>query len=63
MSSKAAVSWPVAWVPGVNHHRRHALRAFYEFTDVCSMQSDFEAILNGEFKEMIEKAVADGNGQ
>ena len=50
------------WVPGVNHHGRYGRWAFYELTDVYSIQSDFEAILKGEFNEMIEKAAAGGNG-
>jgi hypothetical protein len=47
----------------VNHHRRRALRGFHEFTDVCSMQSGFEAIVNGEFNAVIANAAADTNGQ
>ena len=45
------------WVPGVNHHGRCGRWAFAEFTDVYEMQSDFEARVENEFNEMIEKAV------
>ena len=51
------------WVPGVNHHGRYGRWAFHEFTDVYSMQSDFEAVLEAEFNTMIAKAAADVNGQ
>ncbi len=46
------------WVPGVNHHGRYGRWAFAEFTDVYEMQSDFEARVEAEFNEMIERHAA-----
>ena len=43
------------WVPGVNNHGRYGRWAFAEFTDVYEIQSDFEAKVEDEFNEMIER--------
>ena len=49
------------WVPGVNHHGRYGRWVFAKFTDVYTMQSDFEARVEAAFNEMIKKAAAGGN--
>ena len=46
------------WVPGVNNHGNYGRWAFAEFTDVYEMQSDFEARVEAEFNEMIERHAA-----
>ena len=45
------------WVPGVNRHGRYGRWAFAELTDVYTMQSDFEAIVERAFDQMIERAI------
>ena len=45
------------WVPGVNRHGRYGRWAFAELTDVYEMQSDFEAIVERAFDQMIERAI------
>ncbi|MBU2550750.1 MAG: restriction endonuclease, partial [Proteobacteria bacterium] len=42
------------WVPGVNNHGRFGRWAFAEFTDVFTMEVDFEARVEAEFNKMIE---------
>ena len=50
------------WVPGVNHHGRYGRWAFAEFTDAYEIQSDFEARVEAEFNNMIERVAVGGNG-
>ena len=50
------------WVPGVNNQGRSGRWAFAEFTDVYEMQSDFEAIVESAFNQMIEKAASAREG-
>ena len=45
------------WVPGVNCHGRYGRWAFAELTDVYEIQSDFEAIVEPAFDQMIERAI------
>ena len=45
------------WVPGVNNHDYYGRWAFVEFTDVYTMQAEFEAKVKSEFDEMIEGAL------
>ncbi len=42
------------WVPGVNRHGRYGRWAFAEFTDVYTIQSDFEARVEADFNQMVE---------
>ena len=51
------------WMPGVNHHGRYGGWAFTGFTDIYEMQSDFEARVEAEFNEMIEKVAVGRNSQ
>ena len=51
------------WMPGVNHHGRYGGWAFAGFTDIYEMQSDFEARVEAEFNEMIEKVAVGRNSQ
>ena len=44
------------WVPGINHLGDYGRWSFAEFTDVYAMQSDFAAIMEEQFNEMIEVA-------
>jgi type III restriction enzyme len=41
------------WVPGVNHLSTYGRWAFAEFTDVFSIEADFEKKIAGEFGRMI----------
>ena len=44
----------VYWVPGVNNSGEFGRWAFVEFTDIDTMQEDFEQLVEGEFKKMID---------
>ena len=48
------VTMETYWVPGVNHLGAFGRWAFAEFTDVFTMERDFEARLEGGFARMIE---------
>ena len=45
------------WIPGVNHLKHYGRWAFVEFTDVYSMQSDFEEQMENEFNKMISNCI------
>ncbi len=45
------------WVPGVNHLGSYGRWAFAEFCDVYEIMSDFEAKVESEFNQMIERRV------
>ncbi len=45
------------WVPGVNHLGTYGRWAFVEFTEIYQIESDFKAKVEGEFSQMIAKAV------
>lgn len=47
------------WVPGVNNHGTYGRWAFAEFTEVYQIESDFEAKVEAEFNNMIERIVND----
>lgn len=42
------------WIPGVNNLKTFGRWAFAEFTDVFTMQMDFEQKVKEEFERMIE---------
>ena len=44
----------VYWVPGVNNSGEFGRWGFVEFTDIDTMQEDFEELVEGEFKKMID---------
>src|SRR5947209_4269268 len=46
------------WIPGVNNLGAYGRWAFAEFTEMYTIQSDFEARVESEFDRMIESAVA-----
>ena len=41
------------WVPGVNYLSEYGRWAFVEFGDICTMESDFAARVEEEFKKML----------
>lgn len=45
------------WVPGVNNDGKLGRWAFAEFTDVYEMQADFEAKVEAQFNEMLNKMI------
>ncbi|MDX6379491.1 MAG: type restriction enzyme [Rubrobacteraceae bacterium] len=45
------------WIPGVNNHGQYGRWAFAEFTEVYQIESDFEARVEAEFGQMMEKAL------
>ena len=45
------------WVPGVNNDGRLGRWAFAEFTDVYEMQTDFEAKVEAQLNEMLNKMI------
>jgi len=45
------------WVPGVNNLGGHGRWAFVEFTEVYRIESDFKAMVQERFNQMIEKIV------
>ena len=46
------------WVPGVNHLGTCGRWAFAELTEVCEIQTDFEAKVESEFDNMIKSSAA-----
>ncbi|MFN0095071.1 MAG: BPTD_3080 family restriction endonuclease [Dehalococcoidia bacterium] len=46
------------WVPGVNNLQRYGRWAFAEFTDLYTLQSDFEAKVEAELSRIIDEAMA-----
>jgi len=46
------------WVPGVNNLGTYGRWAFAEFKEVYQMQTDFEAVVEAEFAEVIDKAIS-----
>jgi len=46
------------WVPGVNHLQSYGRWAFAEFTDVYLIGTDFNAVVEKTFHEMIESVAA-----
>ena len=46
----------VYWIPGVNNLGSFGRWAFAELTDVYAMEEDFEAKLEAEFQELVERA-------
>ena len=47
------------WIPGVNNLDIYGCWAFAEFTDVYEIQSDFEALMEKAFNEMIHNAITE----
>jgi type III restriction enzyme len=45
------------WIPGVNHLGTHGRWAFAEFTEVYSIESEFEAKIESEFDKLIQKQI------
>ena len=46
------------WVPGVNNLGRFGRWSFAEFTDVFTIEEEFNERVEGEFNKMIEAALA-----
>lgn len=46
------------WIPGVNNLGTYGRWAFAEFREVYQIQADFEAVMEAEFQEMVERAIA-----
>ena len=46
------------WVPGVNNVGTHGRWAFAEFTEVCRIETDFEAKVEAEFKKLVKRFTA-----
>lgn len=45
------------WVPGVNYLQHYGRWAFAEFTDVWEMETDFAAVVEQQFNQMIAETV------
>lgn len=49
------------WVPGVNNNSQYGRWGFAEFTDVYQIGSDFEAKVEAEFNNTIERIAGNGD--
>lgn len=52
----------VYWVPGVNHLGTYGRWAFAELKEMYSLEADFTAKVEAEFKKMLERTVASASG-
>lgn len=45
------------WVPGVNNLGTYGRWAFAEFKEVYQIQTDFEAVVEAEFAEIVDREI------